>query len=159
MPLRHNIWDCVVGLGAAGLVNLAMLCVAAALFHRPGLAGLLPGGAGGRRPVLTRRPATRRGSPLRTFPSRYAHPCAFCTTALAGTSWSYAQSVSIGIHKGDKRMRALHVPAAGEQPQVADLPVPEPAEGTVLIKVGSEDLVGAAGEPLRRSVGPRTSTG
>lgn len=33
---RYNMWDCVVGLGAAGLVNLAMLCVAAALFHRGG---------------------------------------------------------------------------------------------------------------------------
>jgi manganese transport protein len=35
--LTANKWDCVVGLGAAGLVNLAMLCVAAALFHKPGL--------------------------------------------------------------------------------------------------------------------------
>jgi manganese transport protein len=35
--LRHNRWDCAVGLGLAGLGNLAMLCIAAALFHRPGL--------------------------------------------------------------------------------------------------------------------------
>ncbi|WP_245605022.1 Nramp family divalent metal transporter [Mycobacterium genavense] len=35
--LRFSTWDCIVGLGLAGLVNLAMLCIAAALFHRPGL--------------------------------------------------------------------------------------------------------------------------
>ncbi|HEY3753615.1 MAG TPA: Nramp family divalent metal transporter [Pseudonocardiaceae bacterium] len=34
--LTHNRWDCVVGLGAAGVVNAAMLCVAAAV---PGLSG------------------------------------------------------------------------------------------------------------------------
>ena len=33
-----NRLDCFAGLGAAGVVNLAMLCVAAALFHKPGLA-------------------------------------------------------------------------------------------------------------------------
>jgi manganese transport protein len=38
--LTSNKWDCFVGLGLAGLVNLAMLCVAAALFHRPGLTGV-----------------------------------------------------------------------------------------------------------------------
>jgi len=38
--LTSSKWDCVVGLGAAGLVNLAMLCAAAALFHKPGLAGV-----------------------------------------------------------------------------------------------------------------------
>jgi manganese transport protein len=37
--LAANRWDCIVGLGLAGLVNLAMLCVAVALFHQPGLAG------------------------------------------------------------------------------------------------------------------------
>ena len=36
--LRYNRWDCFVGLGAAGLVNLAMLCAGA---------GLLRAGAGG----------------------------------------------------------------------------------------------------------------
>ena len=35
--LRYNRLDCIVGLGAAGTVNLAMLCIAAALFHVPGL--------------------------------------------------------------------------------------------------------------------------
>ncbi len=35
--LTFNKWDCVIGLGFAGLVNLAMLCIAAALFHKPGL--------------------------------------------------------------------------------------------------------------------------
>jgi len=35
--IRFNRWDCVVGLGVAGLVNLAMLCVAAALFYRSGM--------------------------------------------------------------------------------------------------------------------------
>jgi manganese transport protein len=38
--LRYNRWDCLTGLGLAGLVNLAMLCIAAALFHRPGLTGV-----------------------------------------------------------------------------------------------------------------------
>jgi manganese transport protein len=35
--LTFNKWDCIIGLGLAGLVNLAMLCIAAALFHKPGL--------------------------------------------------------------------------------------------------------------------------
>jgi manganese transport protein len=34
--LRFNKWDCIIGLGLAGLVNLAMLCIAAALLHHPG---------------------------------------------------------------------------------------------------------------------------
>jgi manganese transport protein len=38
--LAANKWDCLAGLGAAGLVNLAMLCVAAAIFHKPGLTGV-----------------------------------------------------------------------------------------------------------------------
>ena len=38
--LTYNKWDCTAGLGLAGLVNLAMLCTAAALFHKPGLAGI-----------------------------------------------------------------------------------------------------------------------
>lgn len=38
--LTYNKWDCVIGLGIAGLVNLAMLCIAAALFHKPGLTGV-----------------------------------------------------------------------------------------------------------------------
>ena len=37
-------------------------------------------------------------------------------------------------------MRALHVPAAGEQPLLADLPTPEPTEGTVLIRVKAAGL-------------------
>ena len=40
-----NKWDCIAGLGAAGLVNLAMLCVAAALFHKPGLTSISDLGA------------------------------------------------------------------------------------------------------------------
>lgn len=35
--LRYNKLDCLIGLGIAGMVNLAMLCIAAALFHVPGL--------------------------------------------------------------------------------------------------------------------------
>jgi manganese transport protein len=35
--LRFNLGDVIAGLGLAGLVNLAMVCVAAAVFHRPGL--------------------------------------------------------------------------------------------------------------------------
>ena len=31
--LRYNKWDCIVGFGAAGLVNLAMLCAGASLSH------------------------------------------------------------------------------------------------------------------------------
>jgi manganese transport protein len=38
--LKYNKWDCVVGLGLAGAVNLSMLCIAAALFHKPGQAGV-----------------------------------------------------------------------------------------------------------------------
>jgi len=38
--LRFNRWDCIVGLGIAGLVNLSMICIAAALFHKPGLEGV-----------------------------------------------------------------------------------------------------------------------
>ncbi|WP_448608287.1 NADP-dependent oxidoreductase [Geodermatophilus sp. URMC 60] len=37
-------------------------------------------------------------------------------------------------------MRALHVPAAGEQPQLGELPTPEPTEGTVLIRVRAAGL-------------------
>jgi NADPH:quinone reductase-like Zn-dependent oxidoreductase len=37
-------------------------------------------------------------------------------------------------------MRALHVPAAGEQPQLGELPVPEATEGTVVIKVKAAGL-------------------
>ncbi|HYK67668.1 MAG TPA: Nramp family divalent metal transporter [Streptosporangiaceae bacterium] len=36
--LAANRLDCVAGLGAAAVINLAMLCVAAALLHKPGLA-------------------------------------------------------------------------------------------------------------------------
>ena len=38
--LAYNKWDCIIGLGIAGLVNLSMLCIAAALFHKPGLTGI-----------------------------------------------------------------------------------------------------------------------
>jgi manganese transport protein len=38
--LQYNKWDCVIGLGAAGLVNLSMLCIAASLFHNHGLSTL-----------------------------------------------------------------------------------------------------------------------
>jgi NADPH:quinone reductase-like Zn-dependent oxidoreductase len=37
-------------------------------------------------------------------------------------------------------MRALHVPAAGEQPQLSELPVPEAADGTVLVRVKAAGL-------------------
>jgi NADPH:quinone reductase-like Zn-dependent oxidoreductase len=37
-------------------------------------------------------------------------------------------------------MRALHVPAAGKRPQLSDLPVPQPGEGQVLIKVKAAGL-------------------
>ncbi|MDQ1601421.1 MAG: hypothetical protein QOD68_2895, partial [Actinomycetota bacterium] len=37
-------------------------------------------------------------------------------------------------------MRALHVPAAGEAPQLSDLPVPEVTDGTVLIRVKAAGL-------------------
>lgn len=43
--LRFNKWDCIIGLGLAGLVNLAMLCIAAALFHQPGATGATDLGA------------------------------------------------------------------------------------------------------------------
>ena len=38
--LAYNKWDCITGLGIAGLVNLSMLCIAAALFHKRGLTGI-----------------------------------------------------------------------------------------------------------------------
>ncbi|MGH3223419.1 MAG: Nramp family divalent metal transporter [Streptosporangiaceae bacterium] len=38
--LAYNKWDCIIGLGIAGIVNLSMLCIAAALFHKPGLTGI-----------------------------------------------------------------------------------------------------------------------
>jgi manganese transport protein len=38
--LTYNRWDCIIGLGIAGAVNLAMLCIAAALFHKPGLTNI-----------------------------------------------------------------------------------------------------------------------
>ncbi len=38
--LRYNRLDVIVGLGIAGLVNLAMLCIAAALFHKSGMTGI-----------------------------------------------------------------------------------------------------------------------
>ena len=37
-------------------------------------------------------------------------------------------------------MRALHVPAAGEQPQLGELPTPQPADGTVVIRVKAAGL-------------------
>jgi NADPH2:quinone reductase len=37
-------------------------------------------------------------------------------------------------------MRALHVPAAGEQPRLSDLPVPTPGEGEVLVRVKAAGL-------------------
>jgi manganese transport protein len=38
--LAYNRLDCMIGLGLAGIVNVAMLCIAAALFHHPGLTGV-----------------------------------------------------------------------------------------------------------------------
>ena len=38
--LRWSRRDCFLALGLAGLINMAMLCVAAGLFHRPGAAGV-----------------------------------------------------------------------------------------------------------------------
>jgi len=37
-------------------------------------------------------------------------------------------------------MRALHVPAAGEQPRLSEIPTPEVADGTVLIRVKAAGL-------------------
>jgi NADPH:quinone reductase-like Zn-dependent oxidoreductase len=37
-------------------------------------------------------------------------------------------------------MRALHVPSAGAQPELGDLPTPEPTEGTVLVRVAAAGL-------------------
>lgn len=38
--LTLSKWDCITGLGIAGVVNLSMLCIAAALFHKRGLANV-----------------------------------------------------------------------------------------------------------------------
>ncbi|WP_448612819.1 NADP-dependent oxidoreductase [Modestobacter sp. URMC 112] len=37
-------------------------------------------------------------------------------------------------------MRALHVPAAGAQPQLGEVPTPQPTEGTVLVRVKAAGL-------------------
>jgi NADPH:quinone reductase-like Zn-dependent oxidoreductase len=37
-------------------------------------------------------------------------------------------------------MRAVHVPAAGQQPRLSELPVPQPAEGQVLVRVKAAGL-------------------
>jgi NADPH:quinone reductase-like Zn-dependent oxidoreductase len=37
-------------------------------------------------------------------------------------------------------MLALHVPAAGQQPQLSDVPVPDVTEGTLLIRVKAAGL-------------------
>jgi manganese transport protein len=37
--LRYNRWDCALGLGIAGLANVAMVCIAAGLFHHLRLTG------------------------------------------------------------------------------------------------------------------------
>lgn len=47
--LRYNAWDCVAGLGTAGLVNLSMLCAAVVLYRQPG-----PPGGGDLAAVYTR---------------------------------------------------------------------------------------------------------
>jgi manganese transport protein len=38
--LSYNKWDCIIGLGIAGAVNLSMLCIAAAMFRAPAVGGL-----------------------------------------------------------------------------------------------------------------------
>jgi manganese transport protein len=38
--LHYDRIDCAIGLGIAGLVNMSMLCIAASLFHHPGLTGI-----------------------------------------------------------------------------------------------------------------------
>jgi manganese transport protein len=38
--LKFNRIDCGIGLGIAGLINLSMLCIAAAVFNKPGLMGI-----------------------------------------------------------------------------------------------------------------------
>jgi manganese transport protein len=43
--LTWNMRDCFLGLGIAGLINMAMLCIAAAVFHKPGLTGISELGA------------------------------------------------------------------------------------------------------------------
>jgi manganese transport protein len=44
--VTSNKWDCALGLGIAGVLNLVMLCVAAAMFRHGGtaVAGAVPGG-------------------------------------------------------------------------------------------------------------------
>jgi NADPH:quinone reductase-like Zn-dependent oxidoreductase len=37
-------------------------------------------------------------------------------------------------------MRALHVPAAGEKPQLGEVPTPAAADGTILIRVKAAAL-------------------
>ena len=64
--LTFNKWDCIIGLGLAGLVNLAMLCIAAALFHKPGLTDISDLAASPRSPrppSSEAAPRWRSGSP------------------------------------------------------------------------------------------------
>ncbi|WP_433046013.1 Nramp family divalent metal transporter [Dactylosporangium sp. CS-033363] len=79
--LRANRLDVGLGLGAAGLVNLSMLCVAAALFFRPGLD--LPGGL----------------EDIHAFLGTAAGPAAAAAFAIALTASGLA-SASVGTYAG-----------------------------------------------------------
>jgi manganese transport protein len=103
--LTANKWDCTVGLGAAGLVNLAMLCVAAALFYKPGLTGISDLGA------IHSHLATMAGG---------GAALAFAVALLA----SGVSSSSVGTYAGQVVMAGFmnwHVPVAARR-VVAMLP-------------------------------------
>ncbi len=93
--LSWNRRDCAIGLGIAGLINMAMLCVAAALFHRPGLSGITELG-----PVYARLGAVAGGGAALAF-----------GIALMASGLS---SSSVGTYAGQVVMSGFmnwHIPA------------------------------------------------
>jgi manganese transport protein len=97
--LAWNRRDCALGLGIAGLINMAMLCVAAALFHHPGLAGLTDLG-----PVYARLGAVAGGGAALAF-----------GVALMASGLS---SSSVGTYAGQVVMAGFmnwHIPATARR--------------------------------------------
>ena len=96
--LRYNKWDCIVGLGAAGLINLSMLCVAAVVLH---------GGAGAETGDLT---------DVHAMLGALIGPGAALAFAVALLASGFSSS-SVGTYAGQVVMAGLHRladPAAAE---------------------------------------------
>jgi manganese transport protein len=81
--LTWNRRDCLIALGIAGLINMAMLCIAAALFHQPGLTGISELG-----PVYARIGSVAGGGAALAF------GIALMASGLSSSSvWTYAGQV------------------------------------------------------------------